>query len=147
MELKIGNSIHAVLAERLPLELDDAIKSVQFDWHRACGRTTAEQIAKAMPCCLPKSNLCTQTKVPGIAKFNFKQWKTDLCPTLLKAGWIALCKLIATNAEVNLSRIISLCDDMSIDACENPELKTAMEMSRGIKATRPLKGSSSAPKL
>ena len=147
MELKVGNAIHAILAERLPLELDDAIKNVQYEWHLACGRTTAEQIAEAIPCCLPKSNLCTHSRVPGIARFNFKQWKTDGCPTLLKAGWIALCKLIATNAEVNLSRIISLCDDMSIDACENPELKTAMEMSRGIKATRLLKGSSSAPKL
>ena len=147
VELRVGNAIHAILAERLPEELDDEIKKVQYEWHRACGRTTAEQIAEAIPCCLPKSNLCTHSRVPGIARFNFKQWKTDGCPTLLKAGWIALCKLIATNAEVNLSRIISLCDDMSIDACENPELKTAMEMSRGFKATRLLKGSSSAPKL
>ena len=147
VELRVGNAIHAILAERLPEELDDEIKKVQYEWHRACGRTTAEQIAEAIPCCLPKSNLCTHSRVPGIARFNFKQWKTDGCPTLLKAGWIALCKLIATNAEVNLSRIISLCDDMSIDACENPELKTAMEMSRGINATRLVKGSSSAPKL
>ena len=150
VELRVGNAIHAILAERLPEELDDEIKKVQYEWHRACGRTTAEQIAEAIPCCLPKSNLCTHSRVPGIARFNFKQWKTDGCPTLLKAGWIALCKLIATNADVQtdcFQRIITLCDQMSIDACENPELKTAMEMSRGIKATRLLKGSSSAPKL
>ena len=150
MELKIGDSIHAVLAERLLLEFDDAIKKVHFDWHKACGRTTAEQISKAMPCCLPKANLCQQTKVTGIAKFNFQQWKDEGRPTLLKAGWIALCRMIASNADVDTEcfrNIITLCDRMSIDDCENPDLKMAMEMSRGSKATRHLRDSSNAPKL
>ena len=150
MELTTGDSVHAVLAERLPEALDDAIKKVHFDWHKACGRTTAEQISKAMPCCLPKANLCQQTKVPGIAKFNFQQWKDEGRPTLLKAGWIALCRMIASNADVDTEcfrNIITLCDRMSIDDCENPDLKMAMEMSRGSNATRHVRDSSNAPKL
>ena len=39
MELKVGNAIHAILADRLPVELDDEIKNVQYEWHLACGRT------------------------------------------------------------------------------------------------------------
>ena len=113
-------------------------------------RFTPAEIFACIPHCVPKANLCTQTHVPGIAKFNFQQWKDEGRPTLLKAGWIALCRMIAANADVHtdcFQRIITLCDQMSIDACENPELKTAMEMSRGFKATRLLRDSSNAPKL
>ena len=40
--------------------------------------------------------------------------------------------------EVNLNRIITLCDDLSIQEERNPTLQSAMEMSRGIKPTKPI---------
>ena len=80
--------------------------------------------------------------IPGIAKFDFTKWKKDGCPTLLKAGWMALARAIASNNAVSLERIITLCDDSSMYHEKNPDLKTAMQMSRGIKPTKPISNES-----
>ena len=136
VELRVMDKSYAILAERLPVELDDEIKKAQYAWHKALARTTAEQIAKAIPTCLPTTNLCTSCQVRGISKFDFDAWKADGRPTLTRAGWIALCRVIAMNQEVDLSGIISLCDKLSIDIVQNPDLKTALQMSRGRKPTK-----------
>ena len=49
-----------------------------------------------------------------------------------------MSKCIAENAEVDMSHIITLCDDLMIEHCSNPDLKMAMQMSRGIKPTKPV---------
>ena len=144
LEMKVADVQHAIRAERLPDELDDEIKKVQMAWHEACGRTTAQQIRAAIPMCLPKANLCTpaESKVPGIARFDIKQWKAEGSPTLLAGGWAALCKVIAENGKVDMSKIITLCDDIAIQNEKDPNLKTAMQLARGIKPTRPISTSS-----
>ena len=122
--------------------MDDEIKKVHYEWHKACGRTTAEDIRKAIPNVLPKTNLSRKSSIPGVAFFDFKQWEKEGMPTLLVSGWIALAKAIALKADIDLTGIITLCDDMMIQECENPDLKAAMQMSRGIKPTRPISSSS-----
>ena len=144
VELTINESTHATLAERMPAQLDDDIKKMQFAFHKACGRTTAQQIMEAIPLCLPKANLCLGCPIPGVSKFDFVTWNKERCPTMLRAGWIALIKIIAMNAnDLDLSKLITLCDDLAIREEEDPDLKVAMEMSRGIKPTKPVKASSS----
>ena len=49
-----------------------------------------------------------------------------------------MCKAIAENNSVDLSRIITMCDDIAISETTDPDLKAAMQMSRGIKPTRPI---------
>ena len=83
-------------------------------------------------------NLIKDCKIPGIARFDFKTWREAGKLNLLKAGWTALCRCIAMKDEINLSRIITLCDDLAIQEEQNPTLKSAMEMSRGIKSTKPI---------
>ena len=138
LEMKVADVFHAIRAERLPDELVDEIKKVPFRWHEACGRTTPEQIKKAIPMCLPKEHLCsrTESKVPGIGRFNIKQWKAEGCPTLRAGGWAALCKAIALNAEGDMSKIITLCDDIAIANEKDRDVKIAMQMARGIKPTK-----------
>ena len=126
-----GQEVFAVLAERLPEELDDEIKRVQYQFHKACGRTTAEQIREAIPLCLPKANLCKESRIPGISVFDFKKHKELREPTLLKAGWIKLTKIIAQNNPVDLSTLITLCDDLAIQNEKDPSLRDAMLMSKG----------------
>ena len=58
---------------------------------------------------------------------------------MLAAGWIAICKVIANKDKFNLSRIITLCDEMFIKEEKDPDLKLAMQMSRGFKATKPVR--------
>ena len=139
VELNFGGERHAILAERLPKELDDEIKHVLCEWHKAEARVTAAEIRAAIPCVLPETNLCEDCPVPGIAKFDFNKWKREGCPTLLAAGWIAICKVIANKDKFNLSRIITLCDEMFIKEEKDPDLKLAMQMSRGFKATKPVR--------
>ena len=115
-------------------KLDNEIKNIHLEWHAACGRLTAAQISKAVPSCLPKTNLCHQSTITGISRFDFVKWRAEGQPTLLRAGWIALCKLVADNAVGDpecFRNIISLCNDLAIDNEANPDLKTAMAMSRG----------------
>ena len=136
VELKVKDTFYAILADRLPEELDDEIKKVQHAWHVALGRTTAEQIASAIPMCLPQTNKCTSCRVPGISKFDFAQWERDGCPTLTRSGWCALCKVIAMNKEVDLEGIIRLCDRIAIEETQNPSLQQALQLSRGLKSTK-----------
>ena len=56
---------------------------------------------------------------------------------MLAGGWAALCKVIAENGKVDMSKIITLCDDIAIKNEKDPDLKTAMQLARGIKPTRP----------
>ena len=139
VELNFGGERHAILAERLPKELDDEIKHVLCEWHRAESRVTVEEIRAAIPCVLPETNLCQDCPVPGIAKFDFKKWRSEGKPTLLAAGWIAICKVIANKDKFNLSRIITLCDEMYIKQEKDPDLKLAMQMSLGHKSTKPVR--------
>ena len=100
---------YALLAARLPQELDDEIKKCWHQWHRACSRLTAQDIMKAIPMAYPKTG---QTGVPGVSKFDFAEWRVHDSPTLTHARWIALCHLIASKEPVNLERIISVCAEL-----------------------------------
>ena len=100
---------YALLAARLPQELDDEIKKCWHQWHRACSRLTAQDIMKAIPMAYPKTG---QTIVPGVSKFDFAEWREHGSPTLTHAGWIALCHLIASKEPLNFERIISVCADL-----------------------------------
>ena len=100
---------YALLAARLPQELDDDIKKCWHQWHRACSRLTAQDITKAIPMAYPKTG---QTIVPGVSKFDFAEWREHGSPTLTHSGWIALCHLIASKEPVHLKHIISVCEQL-----------------------------------
>ena len=134
MEFTMNGTVQCVLCDRLPDKLDNEINSIHLEWHVACGRLTPAQISTCVPHCVPKTNLCKQSTITGISRFDFVKWRAEGQPTLLRAGWIALCKLVADNHIGNpecFRNIISLCNDLAIDNEENPDLKTAMAMSRG----------------
>ena len=110
IEIQVDNGDwYALLAARLPQELDDEIKSVRHQWHRACSQLTAQDIMHAIPMAYPKTG---QTIVPGVSKFDFAEWREHGSPTLTHSGWIALCHLIASKEPLNFERIISVCADL-----------------------------------
>ena len=112
VELKVDGQWHAILAERLPEQLDDEIKKLQFAFHQACGRVTADDILKAVPLTFPKCHVVDES-LPVLARFDFEKWERLGKPTLTTAGWIALCRTIALKDAPGLHHIISLCDTMS----------------------------------
>ena len=133
MEFTLNNVVYCVLCERLPEKLDNEIKLQHLEWHEACGRLTPAQIAGCIPHCVPKANLCQKSRITGISRFNFAKWRAEGEPTLLRGGWIALCRLIAENSQnpESFRNIITLCNDLAIDNEENPALKASMTMSKG----------------
>ena len=138
MEFTVNGEVQCILCERLPEKLDNEIKLLHLEWHRACGRLTPDQIQACIPHCVPKTNLCIKSKITGISRFDFKKWKAEGEPTLLKAGWIALCKLIAEEANSECFRdILSLCNDLTIANEAHPDLKAAMTMSRARSLQQP----------
>ena len=138
MEFTVNGEVQCILCERLPEKLDNEIKLLHLEWHRACGRLIPDQIQACIPHCVPKTNLCIKSKITGISRFDFKKWKAEGEPTLLKAGWIALCKLIAEEANSECFRdILSLCNDLTIANEADPDLKAAMTMSRARSLQQP----------
>ena len=133
MEFTLNNVVYCVLCERLPEKLGNDIKLQHLEWHEACGRLTPAQIVSCIPHCVPKANLCQKSRITGISRFNFAKWRAEGEPTLLRGGWIALCKLIAENYQnpAGFRNIITLCNDLAIDNEENPALKASMTMSKG----------------
>ena len=141
MEFNLNCIIHCVLCESLPEKLDNQIKLQHLEWHEACQKLTPAQIFACIPHCVPKTNLCKTSAITGISRFNFAQWRAEGEPTLLRAGWIALCKMIAENSENKncFSSIITLCDDLAVDNEANPDLKSSMIGSKGPAARRRLR--------
>ena len=129
VEIRVEGVWHALLAERLPEELDDEIKKVLFEFHKAMERVTPDDIMKAIPTTFPKTNLCQRSRIPGISRFDFNKWEQDGKPTLLKVGWIALANMIANKDERNLQNVISMCallDHQEEKHKLNPSLAEAM---------------------
>ncbi len=98
----------AILADRLPEQLDDEIKKVLHAWHEAAGRVTPEDIMMFMPLSYPRCS-AYRTGVPGVSRFDIEKWQAEGSPTLSFAGWVALCQLISCKDPVNLGHIITLC--------------------------------------
>ncbi len=101
----------AILADRLPEQLDDEIKGVLHEWHAAAQRITPEDIMNAIPLTMPKVN---KTSIPGVSRFDFTEWKRLGEPTLTQAGWVVLCKIIASKDPMNLQHILTLCDKIEV---------------------------------
>ena len=149
LEFDLNGIIHCILCERLPEKLDNQIKLQHLEWHEACMRLTPAQILACIPHCVPKANLCKTSAITGISRFNFAQWRAEGEPTLLRAGWLALCKMIAENPKNknSFSSIVTLCDDLAIENEANPALKTSMIGSRTKAARRRLQAPRQPPDL
>ena len=106
-------SWQAIRAERLPQQLDDKITEVIFEWHEASGRVTADEILKAVPTMFPETHA---TGVPGVSKFDVRDWINKGEPTLTQSGWVALCDIIARKNVKDLGIISKLCHKMA--ACD-----------------------------
>lgn len=120
-DIHVGIYYLPLLAQRLPLQLVDVIQRVPpWLWHEACCNTSAEQIAAVIPM-VPDLDMVKNAHqlegVATIAKFNFDERKKEGIPSLSTAGWCALCKVIAQNAENDVqgycSRVITTCDKLS----------------------------------
>ena len=128
MEFTINGTVHCILCERIPDKLNNQIKLQRLQWDEACEKLTPAQITACVPRCLPKANLCKACgPLTGISRFDFSKWKTEGEPTLGRAGWIALCRMIAENTGNKdcFRNIITLCDELAADNEENPDMKAS----------------------
>ncbi len=106
LEIKTDEGWVNIIAERLPEQLDDAIKDLQHQWHAACQRLEPDDILAFVNLIVPKLN-----QVPhayGVAQYNIARWKSLGSPTLTAAGWMALCRAISMK-DPNLNRILTIC--------------------------------------
>ena len=122
MEFTINGTVHCILCERIPERLNNQIKLQRLEWDEACEKLTPAQITACVPRCLPKAHLCKACgPLTGISRFDFSKWKTEGEPTLGRAGWIALCRMIAENTGNRdcFRDIVMLCDEVAADMRKN----------------------------
>ena len=120
VEMKVEGEWVCFLAERLPDQLDDEIKKVQENWHRAQGQITVEEIKASIPLVFPSTNVINGKVYPGVSKFDFAKWEKDGQPVLSKAGWCALCQTIAKKDPLNLGVIFKVARKIQEEPPEEP---------------------------
>ena len=105
LEIETSHGWVNIIADRLPEQLDDEIKKVQYEFCKCCNKVTAEDILASVPIAFPRLNVLSH--VVGVAQFPLDDWKAAGQPTLTEAGWMALVQVIAKK-NPNLKQLIEL---------------------------------------
>ncbi len=112
VEMLVAGEWVCFLAERLPQLLDDEIKKQLEKWHEQLGHVTAEEMQAAIPIVYPKTNAFS-ADIPGVSRFPFEQWRKDGRFVLGRAGWCALCQIVAAKDPANLGVIFEVADQIA----------------------------------
>ena len=104
MELKVGDTWQASVSERLPPQLDDALKGRSYEFFKvACARLTPREIYNALPMCFPMTHVLTvgSKEFRGVARYPLKQWE-EWCSCDDTKCWAKFCMKVAQNDLTNL---------------------------------------------
>ena len=101
-----GYRWQSFISERLPMELDDAIKAKCYDQIcRATEGMLASDIYKALPMMFPMTHLLQDEqgkKYPGIARYPIDDWARRGAPTMTEKGWCKFAMKVALKDMDNL---------------------------------------------
>ena len=81
------------MADRLPVELDDAIKGHHAEFYMAQKDLTPRELEDILPICFPMTHQLAD--FPGVAKYPIDTWVSEGSPKLTEDGWSDLCMKIA----------------------------------------------------
>ena len=91
------------MADRLPEQLDDAIKGHHAAFHMATLQMTPEELQEAIPMGFPMTRVVDG--VPCVARYPIDMWELNGMPMMTTKGWAKLCMLIAQQDLKNLQNV------------------------------------------
>ena len=91
------------MADRLPEQLDDAIKGHHAAFHMATLKMTPEELQEAIPMGFPMTHVVDG--VPCVARYPIDMWELNGMPIMTTKGWAKLCMLIAQQDLENLQSV------------------------------------------
>ena len=83
------------MAERMPQELDDAIKGHHAKFYMAQKELTPQELMDVLPVSFPVTHNIKE--FPGVSSYPVDAWEDAGSPMLSVTGWIKLCVRIAQN--------------------------------------------------
>ena len=103
-------SWQAIMAERLPQELDDVIKGHHADFYKAMSGLTPEQLLDTIPMSFPMTYLVEG--FPCIARYPVDEWIDNGEPYLSTVGWCKLCMKVADRDLTTLHTVFTTADTL-----------------------------------
>ncbi len=113
----------AFMADRLPTELDDAIKKCRADFVKASKMMDETEVQALMPMSFPMSFVLPGEQYMAIARYPIDEWVSNGEPVLTTMSWIKLCIKIAEKDNTNLHSILELGEKLK----EREEKKVAQQ--------------------
>ena len=114
----------SVVAERLPSELDDAIKGHHAAYYMAQKDLTPEELLDVLPMAFPMTH--AHPEFPGIAKYPVDAWEKPGAPTLTPKSWRKLAMRAASRDTTNLAKVFEVAK-----TCEEKDDKEKALYSKG----------------
>ena len=105
------NEWTSFVAERIPSELDDAIKGHRAKFYMAQKDLTPEELLDTLPMAFPMTH--TIPEFPGVAQYPVDAWERNGAPRMTVKSWCKLCMKVAAKDLENLSKVFEIAQ-----ACE-----------------------------
>ena len=102
----------AFAAERMPQELDDAIKGKTAEFHMAYKKLSPEELKAVIPVCFPMTHQIDPEIMPGIARYPVDDWEHEGEPCFDTKSWIKLCIKVANQDLTNLAGICAIAEKL-----------------------------------
>ena len=109
MRLEDG-SWTAFAAERMPQELDDAIRGKSAEFHNAYMKLSQDELRSVIPVCFPMTHQIDPEIMPGIARYPVDEWEREGSPCFDTKSWIKLCVKVASQDIENLGGICAIAE-------------------------------------
>ena len=94
------------MADRLPEQLDDAIKGKQAAFHMATRLLSPQELQDVIPMGFPMTH--EVEGLPCIARYPIDMWELNGAPIMTTKGWAKLCMKIAEHDLDNLQNVFDL---------------------------------------
>ena len=114
------------VAERMPQQLDDEIKKVKMEFHRAAGKMTPKEVQDLIPITFPVTH--TMQEFPFISEYPIDKWEKAGKPCFSKRSWYKLVMLICQN-DMDSLRDLLVSSKTKLDAA-NEEMDETMKKQR-----------------
>ena len=107
VELRLGDGEWtAFMSDRLPNELDDAIKNKRAAFYMAAGNITPDQLLEVIPMTFPLTHLVDG--FPGVARHPMDAWERTGPPLMTAKSWANICMRVAMSDLTNLQDIMEV---------------------------------------
>ena len=115
VELMAGNGEwQSCMAERMPQELDDAIKGHHAKFYMAQKELTPQELLDVLPVSFPVTH--NVKEFPGVSNYPVDAWEDAGSPMLSVTGWIKLCVRIAKQNMVDLHTVFEVAQKLNPEA-------------------------------